>query len=137
MVSAEDVARGAVEAGRFVVDQPCAGEPREPPKVDVAFLEPVTPGDIAGQHAGIGRLDIASDQRQAHAGRRSHAKALQHMHMGMAAADENEILGDRNGVLHRRPLCPSVHRRAISAGMFGRACTRRTAQALGGVASVR
>ena len=92
---------GPVEADRLVADQPRAGKAREPAEIDVAFLKGVMPGDIAGQHARIGRLDIAADQRDPHPRHRPHAKALQHMDMGMAAADENEILSDRNALLHR------------------------------------
>ena len=96
MAAAHDAARGAVEPHRLVVDQPRAGKPREAHQIDMAFLKPEKPGDIAGQHAGIGRLDIARDQGQADPGGRAHAKALQHMDMSMAATHEDEILSDRN-----------------------------------------
>ena len=70
----------------------------------MAFLEPVEPGDIAGQHAGIGRLDIAGNEGQPNPVGRPHAKALQHMDMGMAATDKHKILGDRNGLSHRSTM---------------------------------
>src|SRR5271166_1075335 len=90
-----------VEADRLVADQPRSGKPREPTEIDVALLKGVMPRDIARQHARIGRLDVAADQGDAHTGHRPHAKTLQHADMSMAAADENEILSDRNALLHR------------------------------------
>ena len=59
MGAAQDKALGPVEADRLVADQPRAGKPREPAEIDVALLERVMPGDIARQHARIGRLDVA------------------------------------------------------------------------------
>jgi hypothetical protein len=73
----------------------------EPAEIDVAFLKGVTPGNITRQHARIGRLDLAGDEGDADAGRRPHAKALQHMDMGMPAADENEVLSERRTLPHR------------------------------------
>ena len=91
---------GPVEADRLVADQPRPGKAREPAEIDLALLKGVMPGDVTRQHAGIGRLDVAADQGDAHAGHRPHAKALQHADMGMAAPDENEILSDSNALLH-------------------------------------
>ena len=84
------------------MDQPRPGKARQPHQVDVAFVETVMPGDIAGQHSRIGRFDIAGDEGDAHPGHRPHAEALQHMDMGMPAADQNEILSNRDTLLHRR-----------------------------------
>ena len=58
---------------------------------------------------GIGRLDIAGDEADAHTRHRPHAKALQHMDMGMPAADQDEILVDRLTLLHH-PTMPERHR---------------------------
>jgi hypothetical protein len=80
------------------MNQPRPGEPREAHEIDMAFVKSVKPGDIAGQHAGVGRLDVAGNEGQTDPGGRVHAKALQHMDMGMAATDEDEILSDRNGL---------------------------------------
>ncbi len=101
MGAAQHLAPGAVDADRLVADQPRAGKPRQPAEVDVAFVEIVMAGDPARQHARIGGLDIAGDQGHAHPGHRPHAKAFQHMDMGMPAADEHEILGDRDRLPHR------------------------------------
>src|SRR5207248_614884 len=65
MAAAQDVALLAVEADRLVMDQPRPGEARQPPQIDMAFIEAVMPGDIARQHARVRRLDITGDQRDA------------------------------------------------------------------------
>src|SRR6516162_10826929 len=101
MGAAQHEAPGPVEADRLVADQPRPGKAREPAEIDVALLKGVMPGDTARQHARIGRLDVAADQGDAHPRHRPHAKALQHTDMGMPAADEDEILSDRNALLHR------------------------------------
>jgi len=101
MAPAQQKTPGPIEADRLVADQPRPGKAREPTEIDVALLKRVMPGDVARQHAGIGCLDVAADQGDAHPGHRPRAKALQHADMGMAAADENEILSDRNPLLHR------------------------------------
>ena len=98
--SAEHKMPNPVEADCLVADQPRAGKPREPTEIDMAFGKSVMPRDIARQHAGIGRLDVAADQGDPHTGHRPHAKALQHMDMGMAAAAQYEVLSDRNLLLH-------------------------------------
>ena len=105
MGAAQDAGLGAVDADRLVADQPRAGEARQPAEVDMALVEIVVAGDPARQHARIRGLDIAGDQRHPHARHRPHAKALQHMDMGMAAADEHQILSNRNRLPHR-PLMP-------------------------------
>src|SRR5579862_5357791 len=102
MGAAQDVMGIAVEADRLIMDQPRAGKAGEPYQVDMAVLKAVMARDIAGQHPGIGRLQFARDQRQAHAFFRLHAKAFQHVDMRVAAADEDEILGNRNELLHWR-----------------------------------
>ena len=62
MVTAQDLAPGAIETDRLVMDQPGAGKARQPHQVDMALGKAVLPGDIARQHAGIGCLGIAGDQ---------------------------------------------------------------------------
>ena len=95
MGAAQHAPRRAVEADRLVMDQPRPGKPRQPYQVDMAFVEPVIAGHEAGQHAGIGRLHVARDQGHPHPGDRPHRDALQHVHVGVPAADEHEVLSDR------------------------------------------
>ena len=80
---------------------PCPGEPGQGTQVDMALVEVVMAGDEARQHAGIGRVRVAADQGEAHAGDRFHAEPFQHRDVAVAAADEHEIL-DNGGlvVLH-------------------------------------
>src|ERR1700726_3986613 len=59
------------------------------------------PGDVARQHTGIGRLAAAANERHAHPGHRAHAKALQEVPGRGPAADEDEILRNRDTLLHR------------------------------------
>jgi hypothetical protein len=104
VAAAQEAAFAAVEADRLVADQPRAGKAGQPAEIDVAGFEGVMACDVARQHARIRGLDIASDQSYPHAGHRTHAKAFQHMGMGMAAADQNQILSDRNRLLHRATM---------------------------------
>ena len=87
MAAAQHKALAQVQSDRLVADQPRAGKTRKSAEIDVALVKRVMPGDIARQHAGIGRLDIAGDEGHAHPGYRAHAEAFQHMDMRMAAAD--------------------------------------------------
>jgi hypothetical protein len=90
----DDFAAVAVEADGLGMHEPGAGEARQRRQVDMAFVEAVMAGDMARQHAGRGRLDLARDQGQAHARHRLHAEGLQHMHMRMPAADQDEVALD-------------------------------------------
>ena len=73
----------------------CAGKAGERAGVDMSVIEAVQPGDEARQHAGIGRVKLAGDEGEAHAGQRLHAEAAQHGDVGVARADENHVLDDR------------------------------------------
>lgn len=81
-----------VEPDRFGTDQPCAGPGTQPRQVDMAFVEGIAAGHEARDHAGIGCLDVPTDQGEPHPGHRLHAEASQHMDMRMAAAHEHEVL---------------------------------------------
>ena len=83
------------------MDQPRARAGAERSQVDVAFLEAVVAGDEARDHAGVGRLDIAADQRHPRVLQRPLAKLLEHMDVGMAAADQHQIS-------HHRPVYPTI-----------------------------
>ena len=64
----------------------------------MAVVEGILAGDEARDHARVGGLDVAPDQREPHAGHRLHAETLHHMDMGMAAANQNEILQEGRGL---------------------------------------
>ena len=76
------------------MDQPGAGEHRQRPQVDMALGARIVAGNIAGDHAGIGRVDVTRDQAQPHARFGLHAEAPQHRDMGVAAADQHDVGGD-------------------------------------------
>ena len=92
---------GAIDAGRLGMDQPHARSGAELRQVDVALREAVAAGDEARDHAGVGRLDIAADQRHRRVLQRPLAELLQDMDVGMAAADQHQIL-------HHRPVYPTI-----------------------------
>ena len=52
-------------------------------------------GNESRQHARVGRLHIARQQRDAHVRRRLLAEALQDVHVSVPAADQHELLDDR------------------------------------------
>ena len=83
---------GPVETDGLGLDQARAGPGRQPGEIDVTVVEGVMAGDEARDHAGVGRLDVPADQGQAHAGHRLHAEAFQDVDMGMAAANQHEVL---------------------------------------------
>ena len=49
-------AQHAVDAGRAGQNQPGTGKAREPDQIDLKAVTRIVPGDMAGQHAGIGRI---------------------------------------------------------------------------------
>jgi len=116
MATAQHKTPGPVETDRLVADQPRPGKAGEPAGIDMALLKGVMPGDVAWQHARIGRLDVAADQGDADTGHRPHAKSLQHADMGLAAADEDEILSDRNPLLHRLHHARALYGRRAEGG---------------------
>jgi predicted GNAT family N-acyltransferase len=58
------------------------------------FIKAIMPCHIAGQHAGIGRVQISADQRESHAGDGIHAETLEHADMAVATANKNNIAKD-------------------------------------------
>ena len=73
----------------LLVDHPCLGEAGQARKVSVAVVVGIEAGDVAGQHAGGGCVHVAGDQGEAHARQRPHAEAAEHLHMGVAASEED------------------------------------------------
>jgi hypothetical protein len=69
-----------------------AGEAGQRAEVDVDVVEAVMAGDVARQHARIGRDDVARDQGQPDSRQRPHGKAPQHLDMAVSAADQHQVL---------------------------------------------
>jgi len=84
-------AGAAIDAGHLVGDEAGAGEGRQPRQVDVHLVEVVMPGDVAGQHAGVGGAGGARDDRQAGAGKRLQPEFAQDDDVAVAAADEQDL----------------------------------------------
>mmetsp|Transcript_19466 Transcript_19466/g.64039 ORF Transcript_19466/g.64039 Transcript_19466/m.64039 type:complete len:798 (+) Transcript_19466:675-3068(+) len=80
-----------VDARDLAVDQPAPREARERVEVDVALVAVVKPGDVAREHAAVGRLHVAGHQSQPDALERLHAQHAQHVHVAVAAADQDEV----------------------------------------------
>ena len=80
--------------------EPGAGEPAQRREIDVDVVKVVVTRHQSGQHAGVGRMDIACDQRQPHAGDRVHPEPLEHRNVGVPAAYQDEVLDDGDAALH-------------------------------------
>ncbi len=100
---ADDLLGVEIEPGRLVDEQARAGEAAQPLEVDMRVVEAVMPGDQTRQHARVGRVHVAADQRQAHARHGPHAEPLEDGDMAVPAADQHQILDD-GGALHRPRL---------------------------------
>ena len=60
----------------------------------MGVVEGVVAGDQPGQHARIGRVQVAGDDGDAHAGNRTHAEPAEHDDVAVATPDEDEVLED-------------------------------------------
>ena len=83
---------GKIEVDDLVLVEPRPGETRQRTGVDMGIVEAVMAGDETGQHAGIGRVHLAADQREAHARDRLHAEHAQHRDVRVAGADQHDVL---------------------------------------------
>ena len=84
-----------VEADGLVVQKPGPGKPGQRAEVDVGIVECVMTGQQTRQHAGIGRLHVFADQRQANTGYGLHGEGFEHRDVAVAASDEDEVFDSR------------------------------------------
>ena len=91
-------ARSIAVASARISRAPGAGGQRR--EVDMRLLERIVAADQAGQHAGVRRLRLAADQGQANAWLSAHGEAAQHLDMGVAGTEQDEIGRDRCARLH-------------------------------------
>ena len=121
-VAAQDGPPFQVESHGLGVKQPRPGEAGERPKVDVGVVEGVVACDQPGQHARVGRVQVAGDDGDPHAGNGTHAEPAEHDDVAVATPDEDEILEDggtgghrgRSGAvawLDARPASARIHHR--------------------------
>src|SRR5919201_1183115 len=90
--AADYATAGEIELDRLILIEPCAGEAGERTGIDMRVVEPVMAGDEAGQHPGIGRVHLAGDQRETHAGDWLHPEHAQHGDVRVAGADQHHVL---------------------------------------------
>ena len=79
--------------------EPSAGESAQGRQIDMGVVEVVVARHQARQHARVGRVDVACDQRQPHAGDRVHPEPPEHRNMGVPAADQDEVFDDWDAAL--------------------------------------
>ena len=84
-----------VEPDDFVLVQPGVRGARERGEIDVRLVEAVVARDQARQHAGVGCLDFATDDGQAHPRQRLHREAADDLDVRVAAAQQDEVDVDR------------------------------------------
>ena len=96
-----DLACRPVNPRRRPKDQPRPGVAAQAHQVDLQFIPPVVPGDMTGQHAGIGRGGAGVDDRQPRAGQRVHPPFAQHQRMGVPAANQHQISRQGQIALHQ------------------------------------
>ncbi len=89
-----------VDAGGLVEDDPCTCKPGEADEIDIQLLARVVPGHVTRQHAGIRAGRTGVDERDPGARQRVHAPHAQHERMGMPAADQDEVPGERPFHVH-------------------------------------
>ena len=118
-VATDHGTRGEIEADDLVLIEPRLRKTGQRPGVDMGVVEPVIPGDEAGQHAGIRCMHLAGDQSEAHARNRLHAEHAQHGHMRVASTDQHHVLDDRMGhALHADLSSPTGPRSGASLGAY-------------------
>ena len=113
-----------VQPGGFGGDEAGAGKRREPRQVDVDVVPGVVAGHQAGQHSAVGRVRFSCDDGEAKPGFAGHPERLEHLHMGMAAAEQHDVAQRRR---MRRPVhrwaglasCPWRQHAAIRHGETG------------------
>ena len=85
-----------IKAVDLAVVEARVGKAAERTRIDVRFIGRVAPGDHPGQHARVGRVNLPGDQREAHAGHRVHAEHAQNADVGVAGADQDHVLDNRD-----------------------------------------
>ena len=106
----EDAALGGVDAGGPRHDGARAGAAGQRPHVDLQLVAPILTRHEARHHPRIDRDGPIHDHREADARHRRHGPAPEHLHVSMAAADEDEVAKRGGGSAHERsiPARPSL-----------------------------
>ncbi len=94
----------AIEPDRLRVDEAGSGYCGEPDEIDVRFVRLIETRNDAREHAGIGRFEIAGDERHSHARQWSFRERLDDVHVGVAAAEQHNISRDMGVAVHDWPV---------------------------------
>ena len=81
----------AVNANGFIPVKAGAGEFGELAQINMNIVVFIMPGNIAGQHTGVGRMGIAADQGQTNPRYRLHRKTLEYTYVAVATPNQNDI----------------------------------------------
>ena len=100
----EDAALGGVDAGGPRHDGARAGAAGQGPHVDLQLVAPVLTCHEARDHPRVDRDGPIHDHREADARHRRHGPAREHLHVSMAAADEDEVAKRGGGSAHERSI---------------------------------
>ena len=121
-----DPACDRIHGERRRVDQPRIGKRGQRAQVDMRFRARIMARDVAGDHAGVGRQEVARDQGQPDPRFGAHAELLQYLDMAVSAAHEDDVGMDGDQGLHAAPglsvrrACDKEHRmRAFYSRKFG------------------
>ena len=120
-MAADHLTPGEIEADDFVLIEPRSGKTRQRPGIDMSVVETVMAGDEAGQHAGIRRVHLTGDQREADPRDRLHPEHAQHRHVGVAGAGQDDVLD--HGMVH------ALHASLSSTAIESSAVTRMSSTA--------
>ena len=93
-IAADHLARFEIEPRNLVVQEACAGETGERAKIDMSIVVAVMARYVSRKHAGIGRVQIPANQGDAHAFKGLHAEAAHDLDVGVAPADQDQIVRD-------------------------------------------
>ena len=92
-----------VQGRRCIIDEPSAGEPAKRAEIYVQVLPAMPAGHISRQHARIGAVRLPRQNGQPHTIQGRHAERLEHLHMAVAAADQQQVANWRRRGTHQRP----------------------------------
>ncbi len=81
----------AIYSDRLRMDETGSGHGRQPDEIDVRLFRRIEARNNAGQHARIGCLQVAGDERHPHAPQWALREGLDNMHMGVAAAEQQDV----------------------------------------------
>ena len=92
-----------VDTHGLVVYEAMAGERAQWSQIHVTLVPRVMSRDVTREHPAVRRVDLLRDERDAHAGDLIHAEHLEHVHVAVTAANEDQVLHHRSNVAVHLP----------------------------------